>query len=352
MIDWLDFVVPLAHEVGPTGPLYGGEIISTTKDGQDIEWSVGKRLKLEGSHSSTITVSSSTMSWGGQAVRISGNPAKLFQGHNLFGSNDLPGLVFAMLDLVCRTFGLEPAGTDLDFIERGLIELLRADVTESYDFGSEERVMAAIFALDRTANLKFRGRGQYNGHSLLFGKGSRHWSLTLYCKAKEIKTKGHKLHPLLQATSLPSFADGSLRAELRLHSQYLRRAGLHLVANWGDNTTEDLHGSHIALLQIAEAVMIEPAALPGLRAGLRSTYTLWQAGHDVRQLVSRRTFYRHRRELLELGVDIGVKQPPPAESNVVPLRVVLTGTPVRTVPDWAVGTKLYYEPPNRPLKVA
>ncbi len=349
MIDWLDFVAPLAHEVGQGGPLYGGEIMSTTKDGGDIEWSVGKRLKLEGSHSTTITVSSSTMSWGGQAVRISGNPAKLFQGHNIFGSSDLVGLVFAMLDLVASTFGLTPTADNLDFWDRGLIELLRVDDTESVDFGTEERVMAALFTLDRTANLKFRGRGHYNGHSLLFGKGSRHWSTTLYCKSKEIKRKGHQLHPLLQETSLPSVAEGLLRIEHRLHSQHLRRDNLHLVANWNDNTASEVHRAHLELLQIAEAVMIEPAHLEGLPATLRLVYRSWHAGEDLRSILPRATFYKRRRELLEHGIDIAIKQPPPEESNVIPLRVVLLGKPFE-VPSWAIGTPLYFEPPTRLLK--
>jgi II/X family phage/plasmid replication protein len=351
VIDWLDFVAPLAHEVGQGGPLYGGEVISTTKDGKDIEWSVGKRLKLEGSHSTTITVSSSTMSWGGQAVRISGCPAKLFQGHNIFGSPDLVGLVFAMLELACATFGLTPNENNRDFWDRGFIELLRVDATESIDFGTEERVMAAIFTLDRTANLKFRGRGQYNGHSLIFGKGSRHWSTTLYCKSKELRVKGHQLHPLLRETALPAVAAGLLRIEHRLLSQHLRRHSLHLVANWNDNTAAEVHRDHLDQLQIAEAVMIEPAQLEGLPGTLRLVYQSWSAGHDLRSILPRATFYKRRRELLAHGIDIAIKQPPPEESNVIPLRVVLTGKPF-AVPDWAIGTKLYYEPPNRALKTA
>jgi II/X family phage/plasmid replication protein len=349
VIDWLDIVAPLAHEVGKGGPLYAGELISTTKDGDDIEWSVGKRLKLEGSHSTTITVATSTTSWGAVAVRISGNPAKLFQGHNIFGSNDVVGLVFAMLERVCAAFGLAPSETDREFWDRGLIELLRVDVTDSKDFGTETRVLAAIRSLERTANLKFRGRGEFNGHSLLYGKGSRHWSLTLYCKSKELKVKGHGLHELLKATSLPSVAEGLLRMECRLLSQHLRRSGLHLVANWGDNTAAEVHREHLELLQIAEAVMIEPSTLEGLPGTLQLVYQSWTAGHDLRQILPRRTFYKRRQQLLAHGIDIGVKQPPPEESNVVALRVVLLGKPFE-VPAWAVGTPLYFEPAHRSLK--
>ena len=72
---------------------------------------------------------------------------------------------------------------------------------------------------------------------------------------------------------------------------------------------------------------------------------LWREGNDLRSILSRPTFYRYRQELLKHGIDIAVKQEriSPDFSNVVPLRTVLHAYPL-TVPDWAVGTSLYFEP--------
>lgn len=40
---------------------------------------------------------------------------------------------------------------------------------------------------------------------------------------------------------------------------------------------------------------------------LRSTYTLWLEGHDLRNLISKPTYYRHRKELKEYGVNIDLR---------------------------------------------
>jgi II/X family phage/plasmid replication protein len=344
VIDWLDLRAPLVHDVSRGGPLYGGEVRSIDDEGV-IEWSIGKRMQVEGSHSTKISVRSSQMTlpcgriW--PAIRISGNPAKWFQGHNIFGTEDMLGLVRETLLRVCASRGIVPSAHELDMWRSGWIELLRVDATRSYDLGSRSRVQNALRSLDQTAHLKFRGRGSYNGNSLLFGKGSRHWSLTLYAKGPELEK--HRLPDELAGTSLVAHAQGLLRAEVRMLSQHLTRSGLKWVYSWTDNTVEEQHRLHMEQLSISDAAMLDPEALDTLAPRLRMSYQLWKDGHDLRTILTRPTFYRHRAELLEHGIDLAVKQDRAADSNVVPLRVVLLAAPVG-VPDWAEGTKLYFEP--------
>ena len=339
MIDWVDFIAPLAHEIGPGSPFYAGEILSLQPSG-DLDWGVYKRMEMEGSHSSKIQIRSSSMDDGRQAVRVSGNLAKWFQGHNIFGTNNINGLVMEALARVCETAKIQPRPEEIVAWNFGDIDLLRTDVTESNDFGTQARVLNVIRSLDSTANLKFRGRGQFNGHSLLFGKGSRHWSLTLYSKAAEIQK--HKLPLSLQETMLTAYAEGLLRMECRLLSMHLKRLGLDKLSAWGDNTSHEVHQNHLSQLSISEATMIESTALDSLSPRLRGAYQLWKDGHDLRRLFSRPTFYRYRTELLTLGIDISVLQER-EKSNVVPIGVVLVGKPV-SVPDWAVNSPLFFEP--------
>jgi II/X family phage/plasmid replication protein len=179
----------------------------------------------------------------------------------------------------------------------------------------------------------------------LFGKGSRRWSLTLYAKGAEIEVAKHKLPDDLAATSLPSVAQGLLRAEVRLLSLQLSDEHLEYVAYWRDNSASELHLRMMQGIQVAEATMIDAHALDGLSGRMQLAYNSWREGHDLRAILPRNTFYRYRRELLALGVDIAVKQERtgPDLCNVVPLRTVLHAYPVG-VPDWAVGTPLYFEP--------
>lgn len=64
------------------------------------------------------------------------------------------------------------------------------------------------------------------------------------------------------------------------------------------------------------------------------TYCCWRRGFDLHQLVSKSTYYRHRKVLLTYGVDISVLHPNPERETVVPLQRVIEAVPVVT-PDWA-----------------
>jgi II/X family phage/plasmid replication protein len=342
MIDWVDFVAPLVHDEGQSSPFYAGEVMSTTPEGE-LDWGIFKRMSMVGSHSTTVQIRSSRMADGRQAVRVSGNLVKWFQGHNIFGTDDIRGLVLESLSKIMLIGKISPSSSDLQSWAAGDVELLRVDCTESADFGNEKRVLNALRSLDQSANLKFRGRGQFNGHSLLFGKGSRNWSLTLYSKGTELRK--HKLPPELLNTPLQGFADGLLRMEFRLLSMHLKRLGLGNLWAWCENTASTVHQIMLQNLQISDATMIDSDVIENLPTRYKAVYQLWKDGHDLRTMFPRNTFYRHRTALLAYGVDISIKQDrQQAEtSNVVPIRVVLVGKPV-TVPEWALNTPLFFKP--------
>lgn len=350
MIDWLTFVAPLEHVAGEHGPFYAGEVMATKPDptaveGFCLDWSVLKRKSFEGSYSSVIQIQSTHDEEGRPAIWVSGNPAKWFQGHNVFGSEDLPGLVLEMLHRICRSVGITPSASDLALWNSGLIKLTRVDVTHSFDLGTLARVRNALRSLDSTANLKHRGRGHFKGDSLTFGKGSRRWSLTLYAKGAELNVKGHALPLDLADSGVARLAQGLLRAEVRMLSLQLVAEHLEYVAYWGENAGSELHSRLLAGLQIAEASMLDAQVLEGLSGRQVLAYQAWKDGHDLRATLSRPTFYRYRSELLKHGIDIAVKQERigPDMSNVVALRTVLHAYPVG-VPEWAVGTPVYFEP--------
>lgn len=343
MIDWLTFVAPLSHRQGIGGPFWAGEVISTVPDpeqGEAIAWAVQKRREVVGSYSAKVQVQSTHDEGARAAIWVSGNPAKWFQGHNIFGSDDLPGLVREMLHRVCLMVGVTPSAEDLQLWELGVIKLTRVDVTSSFGFGTLPRVRNAIRSLDSTARLKHRGRGHFKGDSLTFGKGSRRSSLTLYAKGSEIEV--HKLPSDLAETSLTSHAQGLLRAEVRLLSMQLKEEHLDYVAYWGENSAQELHDRFMSGLEIAEATMLDAPTLDGLPGRLQLAYDAWKAGNDLRATLSRPTFYRYRAQLLAHGIDIAVRQERTV-SNVVQLQPVLRGHAVG-VPEWAVGTPLYFEP--------
>lgn len=348
MIDWITFIAPLDHVAGEAGPFFAGEVMATRPDpthpdGVVLDWGILKRKSFEGSFSSAIQIQSTVDEKGRRAIWVSGNPAKWFQGHNIFGSADLAGLIAEILQRICASVGLNPSAANLSAWAAGDIKLTRVDVTYSYDLGTLPRVRNALRSLDQTANLRHRGRGHFRGDSLTYGKGSRRWSLTLYSKGAEILV--HKLPPQLAETSLSAFAQGLLRVEVRLQSLQLVEEQLSYVSAWGENTPLELHQHFLAGLQIAEASMLDAQLLDGLPGRLQLAYNNWREGHDLRAILPRPTFYRYRAELLKHGVDIAIRQERIGVdmSNVVPIRTVLHAYPAN-VPSWAQGTPLYFEP--------
>lgn len=346
MIDWVDFTAPLVHDEGQDSPFYAGEVMSTTPAGE-LDWGIFKRMSMVGSYSTTIQIRSARMADGRQAVRVSGNLIKWFQGHNIFGTNDIGGLVFESLLRIMEIGKLSPSRAELQSWANGDIELLRVDCTESLDFENEKRVLNALRSLDQLANLKFRGRGQFNGHSLLFGKGSRNWSLTLYSKGTELAK--HKLPSKLLDTPLHGFANRLLRMEFRLLSMHLKKLNLGKLGAWCENTASSVHQTMLENLQISDATMIDSDVIENLPSRYKLIYQTWKDGHDLRTILTRPTFYRHRRAMLAYGIDIAIKQyrrPEPPPSNVVPLPVVLIGKPV-AIPEWAYNTDLFFQPRRR-----
>jgi II/X family phage/plasmid replication protein len=178
---------------------------------------------------------------------------------------------------------------------------------------------------------------------LLFGKGSRNWSLTLYSKGTELHK--HKLPEALRETQLQAFADGLLRMEFRLLSMHLKKLGLSKLWAWCENTASSVHQIMLQNLQISDATMIDSDVIENLPTRYKLIYQSWKDGHDLRTILTRPTFYRHRRALLAYGVDISIKQDrhEAETSNVVPIRVVLVGKPV-DVPEWAYNTPLFFQP--------
>lgn len=344
MIDWLTFWAPLAHQVGAGGPFYAGSLLSTRPDpehGEVAEWEVLKRLPVEGSYSNRITVQSCERE-GRPGVWISGCPAKWFQGHNVHGSDDLPGLVLEMLSRVCAGLGVRPSAGDLEAWHAGQIHLTRVDVTYSWQLHQLARVMAAIRGLAATAHLRHRGPGVFKGDTLYYGKTSTRYGWKFYAKGLELQARPLPLD--LAESSLGDHAQGLLRAELCLRSKTLKARGLDTLAAWCDTLPAELHREYLARIDVAHSTMLEHHDLQAVPKRLHLTYQAWRDGHDLRAILPRATFYRHRAELLKLGIDIAVKQHRDEDpSNVVPLRTVLVAQPAQ-VPDWLVGTRWYFEP--------
>lgn len=343
MIDWVTALVTCEHP----RPINGGRVVKVDQDGE-VEWQTETRLQVAGSHESSLQVRTEHAFNGmGVAIRLHGNLTKWSQGHNLFGTDDLVGLVAITMERLTPILGLTPSDQDRASWHRGAYTLSRVDITESYELRNRADVRAWIRSAEHSAHLRHRGKGQLtkNG-TLYFGKHSRRWSLKCYSKGDEIEAPGHTLATSLDDPRLAQWADNKLRIEVVMRGLELKRRGLVVAANWADNTCKVLHQELLQGLDMNDSHTLPPEKLEGLPPRLVAVYHLWKEGHDLRAMYPARTFYRYRSQLLSLGIDIAIRQPHEDRTNVVPLVRVLEAVPAG-VPDWARGTPLYFEPRKR-----
>ena len=332
MIDWVSAILPCKHD---PSKLISGLVMSFDALGNN-EWTVNKTLTVEGSYSSKIQIKSHTEN----QIYISGNPTKFLQGHNLFGSNDLVGLMGKFFDELLKheNLGLCPDPFQIAAIKNGEYELTRVDVNETWHLNNQKDVLAWIRAVGETAYLRHRGAGQFSGDTAYFGKNSRRWALKCYSKGLEILAKGHKLSPELAIPEMLEYAQKALRIEGVTRQLELKRRSLHLACNWDVDTAEELLLEYISKLEMSDVFMLDESVLDTLPPRLRLTYQAWLNGDDLKSVFTHRTFYRVRKEMEKYGIDISTKSPK-EKTNVIPLIRVLEAKPVG-IPDWAYEKNL------------
>lgn len=348
MIDWIKAVIPLRH----SSLLHDGQILSISRSG-DVEWTTNKKLKVLGSYDSSLHIQSDLRardSENGDYLNIifDGNPVKFFQGHNLWGTNDLVNLMAETVLRVAEILSLSISVDDWNLIIKGLYRLKRVDSTMMVDLGNNANVESFLYSAERLAHMRYKGQGIMTKGTLYFGKHSRRNSLKMYNKAKEIRAKGHELPLELQALpEIYKWVDSKLRIEATTRALQLKQDGLDLAAVWCENTPDDILMKLLSGLDMSENHTLTEASLEGLPPRLIAVYHLWREGHDLKAMYPRMTFYRYRKQLQEnAGIDIAIKQgnrqqPAP---NVVDFRRVLIPERCEQVPAWAIGTPLYFEP--------
>jgi II/X family phage/plasmid replication protein len=344
VIDWLTFTAPLPH----ANPITSGVVLSVDQAG-NVEWQTMKRQTLRGSFESGLQVRTCTHTADQCShIEVSGNPVKLFQGHNLWGTDDLPALVTETLEFIASKLQIPVTDATRASWSGDAVKLTRVDLTDSFHLRNLGECQSWLRAAEQSAHLSHRGRGQLvKGSTLYFGKNSRRWSLKIYSKGQEIGAAGHGQEAILSLPHAVEWANRTLRAELTLRSMELKRRGLETVTAW--LPVDGVPFDALAMLRevLGDMTMTTTAHLSAevletLRPALRTAVIAWEAGADLRVTLSRPTFYRYRAELLKHGIDIAVLKPREV-SNVVPLHRVLEAVPAR-IPQWAIGTPLYFEP--------
>lgn len=355
VIDWVTCKIPLGE---PHPELRAGEHLIVAADGSiDKAWALP--LPVPGSHDSNLYV---TSTWhpgkpehrlmpGSSYLYLTGNPVKWWQGHNVWGTDRLRELLAVTADVVCHLLEVDVTPEVRRLWWQGWIPLTRVDCTKMVEFPSRADVRAYLRMLEMGARSR-RSGAVTKGSTVYFGLGSRYWMLKYYSKGDELDSKSvkHQLpEGIMYREPILEYADRTLRVELQLRGMELERLGLQMARAWEPETAMEVLEAYVSKIQTQELIELPSDVLEALPGRLVSVYEAWRAGHDLRALYAKNTFYRYRRELLEVGgIDISLPAPADGTENVVQFRRT---SEYRTlgVPEWAKGSLVYYEPPSFPL---
>ena len=228
-----------------------------------------------------------------QCFRVSGNPSKFLQGHNVAGPS--ARLLGPVLQAMFRAFGEGMRPPDADQVALPAVHRSRVDVTTAVDLGAHQAVHEWIELAAATGRSR-HGRAMDSSGTVYWGKNSTRWSIKAYCKFCELMK-----HPPPAAwdvgllRELFDWTVGKLRIELTLRRPELKgRGSLDESVIWEYFSKLEIHPMKSRLY-----------APEDLRYPLRLVLESWYGGGDPKSMLPRRTLYRYRKELLELtGVDI------------------------------------------------
>ncbi len=338
MIDWVTAIVPCRHSI-----LESDRVFKISSNG-DIQWETACRVKVTGSHDSSIQVKSHGVDEKEEGMishlLISGNPSKFLQGHNIFGSDDVLALVHDTLLKLCQILKIDIHPDDLRQVEKGDYPLKMVDINYSYQLPTRRDVLSVIRALEYKSKTR-HGRPSMKGGTLYFGKSSQRWAIKAYSKGEEIEAKNHQLPEQLKSTKLPLWADNKLRLELRLKLKELQQIGVNKAKDLPKTKVVELFNEYLSRIDMSEQIALTDDKELELPQKLKLTYIAWKNGQDLRSTLPKTTYYRHRKELLAFGINIDLRQDNSPTWNVVPLIRVLEAKPAN-IPSWAYTDNLIH----------
>lgn len=227
-----------------------------------------------------------------EVLKISGNPAKYLQGHNVTG----PSVAFLgpVVQGLVRAFPDELRPIDAQSLVLPAVHRSRVDVNTMVDLGSHQAVHDWLM-LAETKTRSRHGRAVADFGTVYWGKHSTRWSMKAYCKHCELQK-----HPAADSELQAELLDWTrtfLRIELTLRRPELKDRGvLSEALIWEFFSKLELHTMRANTYSEAKS---------RLPTGPKLSLGLWYQGTDMRCFLPVRTFYRHRKQILDVtGIDI------------------------------------------------
>jgi hypothetical protein len=225
-------------------------------------------------------------------LKISGNPIKYLQGHNVTGPS--VALLGPVVQGLVRAFPDELRPHDADSLVLPAVHRSRVDINTLVDLGSHQAVHDWLM-LAETKGRSRHGRATSSDGTVYFGQHSKRWAMKMYCKHCELKS-----HPPADPALLPDLLEWTrtfLRIELVLRRPELKdRGALDESVIWEFFAKLELNTMRVKTYSDAKSV---------LPTGMKLALGMWYTGTDLKTFLPNRTFYRYRKEILGVtGIDV------------------------------------------------
>lgn len=248
------------------------------------------------------------------SLYLSGNPVKLLQGHNLFGSCDAVGLFLSAGQWVRQQAGLFPGPSTWDTCEFQGPRFTRLDLTRSYRFHSDKECRAWIRQVAGAARSRHGAAKLYGDSTAVWGEGSRRWSMKVYAKQLELIERAKR--GILPSSDLMDWSAGVVRFELTLRGPEIQQEAERVARLRGASARSvalELWSMYFDRITFNEnANMNTPTLLEqNLPPHLAVKLAAWRGGADLRSVFSKSGFYKVRRQLLD-AVAVDIASPPPS----------------------------------------
>jgi hypothetical protein len=230
-----------------------------------------------------------------QILKVSGNPAKYLQGHNVTGPS--VSQLGPVVQGLVRQFPEELRPHDADSLILPAVHRSRVDVNTLVDMGSHQAVHDWLM-LAETKTRSRHGRAVNSDGTVYWGQHSTRWAMKAYCKHCELKK-----HPAIDTelqVDLLEWTRNFLRIELVLRRPELKDRG---------QFSESIIWEFFAKLELhTMRVNTYTEAKDALPLGPKLALGAWYQGVDVKTYIpSRSTFHRYRKQILDVtGIDVAL----------------------------------------------
>lgn len=337
-VDWLT----ASQDHAELLPLLGGDLILfTDPETGELTRSTITGYQHEGSHDTSVRIRCD-----GHRVEVSGNPSRFGRADNIVGVATV-GEAFRVFNDILQSVGL-PVFTMGDAYDRTgsrTVQIVdgarisRVDIARNYSAGTDHDACLALRALSGVSR---RGQLPQVHPSGSLSSGARGYArVKWYRKGAEMAARNRKSGISDYRHLLTQWATdtGLLRFEVELGRKLLQRHNLNGWVVWDDERAREIadsyNGIHTMSASISEyseiaSILRSRGVTRSRAASAQFAASAWLQGSDLRQMMSKSAFYRVRRDLLDVGVDIGA----PAELRSLPLRVRTIDLRPGQVPEW------------------